>query len=253
MRRLSVTSVLSCCSLVGGRAIVVFLAARLRGASGPPPAAGPPRGTDSKSVLTPSPVPQPPSPAAHHPPSAIRLVKTSGNLLRPDGFTPFEKGGQQQGEVFLCDNGSDTAMIRGIMQKVELNQPEPEPVFAVAYSKAEGVTGKADADYSLFVNFIYTDGTYLFKQNVAFSVGTHDWERREFYAMPEKPLREVYFYYLFRKHGGKAWFKGAELHTVKRPTGRPRPGQMARARWNSWTRRPLAGHHRRWSRERGRR
>jgi len=199
--------------------VLLVLSGCGRGASYPAESAegkasNPPAGQSSPAAKPPGAGQRSDTPAKS---PATRLVKSSENLLKPDGFTPFEKGGDQEGETFLLDNGSDTAMIRGIMQRVKLDQAKPEPVFAVAYSKAQGVTGEADGHYSVFVNFIYTDGTSLFNQNSAFSVGTHDWERREVYVMPENPIREVYFYYLFRKHGGKAWFKGGELYTVKAP------------------------------------
>ena len=94
-------------------------------------------------------------------PPPVRLVKTSENLVSPDQFTPFEKGGQRQGELFLCDNGADPQIVRGLIQRVDLNQTTPEPIFAVAYSKAEGVGGEANIDYSLNVTFICTDKSHL--------------------------------------------------------------------------------------------
>ena len=107
------------------------------------------------------------------------MVKTSENLLRPDGFTPFEKGGQQQGEVFLCDNGSDRTMVRGFSQAVVLSQTNAEPFLVRAYSKAEGVTGTPDSDYALYLDIRYEAGKIGSTQAAPFSVGTHDWQFRE--------------------------------------------------------------------------
>ena len=151
--------------------------------------------------------------------SVTKLVKTSENLLKPSAFNPNEKGFDRKGDTFVCDNGSDGKAARGIMQVVTLEQTKPEPIFAVVYSKAEGVTGPANSDYSINLELTYTDRSHLYAQFAPFSVGNHDWERREVYVMPEKPVLDVYYYCLFRKHGGKASFKGAELYTVEAPAG----------------------------------
>ena len=107
------------CWFVG---LFVLLSGCPRGGSDPAGSDPGPAGTSSSSAAQPSGAPGKPPP--------VRLVKTSENLLRPDGFTPYEKGGDRKGETFVCDNGSDTTLMRGIMQKVQLNQAKPEPVFA---------------------------------------------------------------------------------------------------------------------------
>ncbi len=141
------------------------------------------------------------------------------NLLRPDRFTKYEQGFDRQGEVFLCDNGSDASSPRGVSQSVELNQTRPEPIVATAWSKAEGVTGSADADYSLYLDLLYDDGTPLWGQSASFATGTHDWQPRRVVVLPEKPVKRVSFYLLFRRHGGKAWFRDPELRVVPTPRG----------------------------------
>ena len=50
-------------------------------------------------------------------------------------------------------------------------------------------------------------------------MGTHDWQRRELYFMPQKPIKSVWYHVVFRNHAGKASFKGAELYTVEPPGG----------------------------------
>jgi len=145
--------------------------------------------------------------------------RTSENLLKADAWNPWEKGFGRDGPSFVCDNGSDASARRGAGQTVVLDQKTPQPIVAVAESKAEGVTGSADNDYSLYLDLVYTDGTPLWGQTAPFAVGTHDWQRRRVLVIPEKPVRHVSFYMLLRGHGGKAWFRNPELRTIETPTG----------------------------------
>ena len=87
----------------------------------------------------------------------------------------------------------------------------PQPILASVWSKAEGVGGQRDADYSLYLDLVYTDGEPLWGQIAAFKVGTHDWQRAEVRVFPAKPVKEVYFYMLLRSHSGKASFKQPRL------------------------------------------
>ncbi len=105
------------------------------------------------------------------------------------------------------------------MQTVRLNQVRPEPIVASCWSRAEGVSGGPDADYSLYLDLIYADGTPLWGQAASFDTGTHDWQRRQVVVVPDKPVKELTVYLLFRGHSGKASFRGAELHTIHPPAG----------------------------------
>ena len=122
-------------------------------------------------------------------------------LLRPRAWVSFGKGFECQETWFVCDNGTQAEAHRGITQTVELNQTRPEPIVAVCESKAEGVTGAADSDYSLYLDLIYADNTPLWGQMASFSTGTHDWQRRQVVVLPEKPVKQVSFYMLLRGHG----------------------------------------------------
>lgn len=146
------------------------------------------------------------------------------NLLRPDAWRPWEKGFERQApagqaEVFVCDNGGDAQAQRGVSQTVTLNQTQPEPIVAVAWSKAEGVGGGRDSDYSLYLDLIYTDGTPLWGQIDSFNVGSHDWEKSQVLVFPEKAVKTVSFYMLLRRHTGKAWFRDPALRVMKPPSG----------------------------------
>jgi len=141
------------------------------------------------------------------------------NLLRPDRWRPWRQGFVRHGEAFLCDNGSDPRVQRGASQTVLLNQREPRPIVATAWSKAERVGGSRNNDYALYLDLTYSDGTPLWGQTAPFNTGTHDWERRRVVVMPEKPIKRVDFHLLLRRHSGKAWFRGAELRELLAPEG----------------------------------
>ena len=151
--------------------------------------------------------------------AVLGFGQTGENLLKPDGWHRYEQGFQRQDGAFVCDNGGDAKARRGVSQTVRLDQTKPAPIVAAAQSKAEGVTGSPDADYSIYLDLVYTDGTPLWGQTAAFDTGTHDWQKRRVVVLPEKPVKSVTVNLLLRGHGGKALFRGAELHVVKAPEG----------------------------------
>jgi hypothetical protein len=145
---------------------------------------------------------------------ALRLDQGGESLLKANAWTGYQKGFVKDGDTFVCDNGADTRAQRGLSQTVTLNQTKPEPVIATAWSKAEGVGGGRDSDYSLYLDLLYTDSTPLWGQVDSFNVGTHDWEKAQVIVFPEKPVARVSFYMLLRGHAGKAWFRDPQLKTV---------------------------------------
>lgn len=151
--------------------------------------------------------------------SVLDAGQSGENLLKADAWRAYEAGFDRQGEVFVCDNAGDSAARRGASQTVVLNQTQPEPIVAVAWSKAEGITGSVGSDYALYLDLTYADGTPLYGQTAPFEVGTHDWQRRQVVVVPEKPVRSVSFYMLLRGHAGKAFFREPELRVVRAPQG----------------------------------
>lgn len=141
------------------------------------------------------------------------------NLLKADRFGRYEQGFEAKDGTWACDNGGDATARRGVVQSIELNQTRPEPIVATAESKAEGVTGSADPDYSLYLDLQYADGTPLYGQSAAFAIGTHDWQARRVVVLPEKPVKRLSFYMLFRGHSGKASFRNPALRVVGTPQG----------------------------------
>ena len=148
---------------------------------------------------------------------ALAVEPSAENLLRPDAWRPWQTGFERDGEAFICDNDSQGQAQRGASQTVVLNQTRPEPILAVAWSKAEAVTGTPDSDYALYLDLVYTDGTSLWGQTAPFATGTHDWQRRQVIVFPERPVRSLAFHLLLRSHGGKAWFREPSLRVLSTP------------------------------------
>jgi hypothetical protein len=158
-------------------------------------------------------------PAAPVAKAVLDVGQSGQNLLQPDAWRPWQKGFERQAGLFVCDNGQDPSVHRGVSQSVTLNQTRPEPIVAVAWSKAEGVTGGADNNYALYLDLVYTDGTQLWGQTAPFQTGTHDWQRRQVIVLPEKPVKSLSYHLLLREHAGKAWFRDPELRVISAPQG----------------------------------
>jgi hypothetical protein len=158
-------------------------------------------------------------------PGAAGLVKepvieegNGPNLLKAGGWKPYEKGFDRDGGAFVCDNGSDTAALGGIVQTVVLNQSEPMPIAASADSRAEGVSGSRDGDYSIYLDIIYNDGTPQWGVIAPFAPETHGWETESLVFRPSKPIKEVNYHLLLRRRSGKAMFREAKLAELRLPS-----------------------------------
>lgn len=94
----------------------------------------------------------------------------------------------------------------GAYQQVALGQSTPLPLRISGWSRAEGVSGAASTDYSLYVDLTYADNTHTYGEAKAFRTGTRDWQRVSFSIDPEKPVTSLVVYALFRNKTGKVWF-----------------------------------------------
>ncbi len=144
---------------------------------------------------------------------------------RPVGWQPFNHGfqsapgaGRGGSAAIVCENATDKT-ASGASQTLVLNQTNVTPLVVRGWSRAEGVTGGTDSDYSLYVDLTYADGTPLWGQTAGFRCGTHDWERREFMILPEKPVKSLTLHCLFRGHAGKVWFDDVSLDELRAADG----------------------------------
>ena len=132
-------------------------------------------------------------------------------FVRPeeiDGVTSKTVDGR---EVWYAPVDAAGATSMGAAQQVEVNQEAPAPLVIEGDSKALGVSGTQDSNYSLYVDITYQDGTNLWGQVATFAPGTHDWEHARFVIEPAKPVRSANVHLLFRNHGGTAWFRRAKF------------------------------------------
>lgn len=150
---------------------------------------------------------------------SLTSTATGENLLRPDAWRGWQAGFARDGETFVCDNGADAIVQRGVSQQIVLNQKAAAPVVAEAWSKAENVGGSRDSDYALYLDLVYADGEQLWGQTALFGTGTHDWEKRQVIVLPAKPIKSLSFHLLLRKHTGRAWFRDATLRELVTPAG----------------------------------
>ncbi len=149
----------------------------------------------------------------------LDLNDAGKNLLDPQAWQPWHNGYEKQDSIFFCDNDANSRVQRGISQTIVLNQVKPEPIVAVAWSRAEGVGGSRNNDYSLYLDLLYSDGTPLWGQTDQYNIGTHDWEKAQVFVFPEKPVKSVSFYMLLRRHSGRAWFRDPALRVIRPPAG----------------------------------
>lgn len=134
------------------------------------------------------------------------------------GFTYDKSGGRNKSSGIMCKNESQSGRY-GAQQTIVLNQKEPMPIIVRGWSKAENVSGSPDNNYSIYVDLIYDDGTPLWGKTANFSCGTHDWEVQEVVIMPQKPVKQLSIYCLFRHHTGTVWFDDISLSEIKPQAG----------------------------------
>jgi len=136
-------------------------------------------------------------------------------LLRREAWVKFGQGFQQRGDVWICESGGGDYSARlGLSQHVWLHQQQPDPILAIAASKAEGVEGPVEGNYAVYLDIQYQDGTPLYGQQAAFAAGSHDWQERRVLVIPEKPVRSLSMYLLFRNCRGKVYFKEPRLFVI---------------------------------------
>jgi hypothetical protein len=120
--------------------------------------------------------------------------------------------------AIVCERGEGDGEF-GASQTLTLDRTNVAPLVIRGWSKAEAITGSPDSGYSLYADIVYADGTPLWGQTANFRCGTHDWERREFVLLPDKPIKTLTLHCLFRGHTGKVWFDDVSLEEIATPAG----------------------------------
>lgn len=106
----------------------------------------------------------------------------------------------------------------GAMQDVRVDQQEPEPITVSGWLRAEGVTGAADRELSLYADVLLQSGEWAFGQTASFEPGTHDWRQATHVIDLQQPVDTVRLHCLFRAgHTGTVWFDDISVTTASRP------------------------------------
>ena len=134
------------------------------------------------------------------------------------GFRLAPGEGRSASQCVVCERQEADGEC-GASQTLELNRTNIAPFIIRGWSRAENVSGSSDNGYSLYVDIVYGDGSHLWGQTANFNCGTHDWEKREFVLLPDKPVKSFTLHCLFRGHTGKVWFDDASVEEVPAPAG----------------------------------
>ena len=136
-------------------------------------------------------------------------------VVEPVGVHPYNEGFVETDGVYVCDAGEATDKAFGVARRYVLNQTTAAPIVATGWSRAENVGGSVGADYSLYIDLEYADGQMLWGQTAPFATGDSDWTQERVAIFPEKPIKSLTFYGLFRNRSGKASFRDLELREMK--------------------------------------
>ncbi len=136
-------------------------------------------------------------------------------VVEPIGVHPYNEGFVETDGVYVCDAGEATDKAFGVARRYVLNQTTAAPIVATGWSRAENVGGSVGNDYSLYIDLEYADGQMLWGQTAPFATGDSDWTQERVAIFPEKPIKSLTFYGLFRNRSGKASFRDLELREMK--------------------------------------
>jgi hypothetical protein len=103
------------------------------------------------------------------------------------------------------------------LQTIIFDPPARRPLYFSGWSKAEGVTGCPDSDYSLYLD-VYTEAGESYGHILEFDTCTDNWQLKEGFVVLHSPIESVNVHCLFRGvHSGTVWFDDVVVDEV--PTG----------------------------------
>jgi len=142
----------------------------------------------------------------------LRPVADAAHALDLQRAAPYGAGFVRDGEAFVCDAGGDVTQKCGVVFSLVLNQREALPIRAVAEAFAEKTTGETSADFSLYLDIAYCDGGHLYGQSASFAPDAAlGWQTRDVLVIPERPIKSVNYYLLFRNRAGRVQFRRPAL------------------------------------------
>eukprot|EP00698_Gefionella_okellyi_P011183 TRINITY_DN2937_c0_g1_i1.p1 TRINITY_DN2937_c0_g1~~TRINITY_DN2937_c0_g1_i1.p1 ORF type:complete len:1250 (+),score=270.23 TRINITY_DN2937_c0_g1_i1:541-4290(+) len=143
-----------------------------------------------------------------------------------DGFVLDSMNSRNPGVGSFMVSSQEEFAVAGAFVQVDLNQVDARNLVIGGYSKADGVTGDEDVDYSIYVDVAYMDGSYDYAISAPFSVGWHDWEYRCGLVPIDRPAQSIWFYAVLRNnHTGTVWFDSLFLYEL--PLNEPTANTVA--------------------------
>ena len=160
-----------------------------------------------------------------------QILQNDQNFLAPpvgqsialqDGFTKIMTIGNEEYKVTLSgwnlagNNGvtreNDTFRLEAtparesvqVRQVITFDPPLKLPIQLSA--KCRSRTTKVNDQCSLFLDVFYDDGTPLWGMATSFPAGDYDFRSGTHSFFPEKPIRSIQTFLLFRKSEGTVWF-----------------------------------------------
>ncbi|MDO4584408.1 MAG: hypothetical protein Q4D62_09930 [Planctomycetia bacterium] len=110
----------------------------------------------------------------------------------------------------LLENVTPVPYEKGVRYSLTLHQKTPAPIFMSAESRSDGVPHGGDSNYSLYIDAVYEDGTSQWGVVEPFSA-SGKWEKKSLVFFPEKPIRLISAYLLFRNMPGQVEFRNPFL------------------------------------------
>ena len=96
----------------------------------------------------------------------------------------------------------------GLWRTFEYDEPSAMPIYFCGESRSENA---AAADYCIFLDLWYDDGTPVWAVRAEWPQGTHDWVQTSGAFVPERPVKKIEMHAFLRKGTGKAEFRNLRL------------------------------------------
>ncbi|MEI6499878.1 MAG: hypothetical protein WCP21_02505 [Armatimonadota bacterium] len=123
-----------------------------------------------------------------------------------NGYVPAPGQGRSGSQAAFVDR-PQVGTGQGLSQGINVRQKQAGRIIVTAWCKTEGMTGEADKDFSLYCDLTLADGKASWGHCAPFTLGTHDWEKKEVVIDVPQPVMNVSLHLLVREqHTGKVWF-----------------------------------------------
>lgn len=141
----------------------------------------------------------------------VAVEPSRGGLLAQKPATAVRDGAE-----FVLDNGGETKAGNGVCWNIELGQKKTLPFSMSIDSRFEQgpETPGEDPNYSLYLDLDYADGSKLYGQKHCFRAqAARGWQHGTVIVNPDKPVRCVRCYALYRWRSGRVRYRDLRLKT----------------------------------------